>query len=154
MKQIRFSNFNFGPSVLEQVIYKSYEAAACFEYLKIQKVIDLRLIPQGTVDDNLGLDRLAGPKALDPNYCRQSTLRLPDLCLEVLTVHCTELRLFWAKVFHLLILLMHASDKAAVGITFNVFSYDVVWAVYRTHHLSKVEQIRYVLCHRNAGLRD
>ena len=26
-----------------------------------------RLIPQGTVDDHLGTDRLAGPKALDPN---------------------------------------------------------------------------------------
>ena len=28
----------------------------------------LRVIPQGTVDNNLGPDRLAGPKALDPNY--------------------------------------------------------------------------------------
>ena len=34
----------------------------------------IRVIPQGTVDDNLGPDRLAGPKALDPNYCRQPTL--------------------------------------------------------------------------------
>ena len=34
----------------------------------------IKLIPQGTVDDNLGPDRLAGPKALDPNYCRQPTL--------------------------------------------------------------------------------
>ncbi len=31
-------------------------------------------IHQGTVDNNLGPDRLAGPKALDPNYCRQPTL--------------------------------------------------------------------------------
>ncbi len=30
----------------------------------------LRVIPQGTVDNNLGPDRLAGPKALYPNYCR------------------------------------------------------------------------------------
>ena len=30
--------------------------------------------PQGTVDNNLGPDRLAGPKALDPNYCRQPTI--------------------------------------------------------------------------------
>ncbi len=29
---------------------------------------------QGTVDNNLGPDRLAGPKALDPNNCRQPTL--------------------------------------------------------------------------------
>ncbi len=34
----------------------------------------IRLIPQGTVDNNLGPDCLAGPKALDPNYCRQPTL--------------------------------------------------------------------------------
>ncbi len=49
----------------------------------------IRLIPQGTVDNNLlGPDRLAGPKSLDPNYCRQP----------ILTVHGTELRLFGARV--------------------------------------------------------
>ncbi len=58
-----------------------------------------RLILQGTVD-NLGLDHLAGTKALDPNYCRQPTLWLHDLCLEFLTVHSTELSLFRAKAFH------------------------------------------------------
>ncbi len=62
--------------------------------------------PQGTVDNNLGSDRLAGPKALDQNYCRQPTLRLHDLCLEVLNVHGIELSLFWDKAFLLLILLM------------------------------------------------
>ncbi len=34
----------------------------------------IRLIPQGMVDDNLGPDRLAAQKALDPNHCRQPTL--------------------------------------------------------------------------------
>ncbi len=34
----------------------------------------IRVIPQGTVDNNLGQDRLAGPKTLDTNYCRQPTL--------------------------------------------------------------------------------
>ncbi len=34
----------------------------------------IRLIPQGTVDNNLGPDRLVGIKALDPNYCKQPTL--------------------------------------------------------------------------------
>ena len=34
----------------------------------------IQLIPQGTVDNNLGPDRLAGPKVLDPNYCRQPIL--------------------------------------------------------------------------------
>ncbi len=37
----------------------------------------IRVLPQGTVDNNLGPDRLVGPKALDPNYCRQPTLWLP-----------------------------------------------------------------------------
>ena len=56
---------------------------------KLGPTLNLVLIPQGTVDNNPGLDRLAGPKALDPNYCRQ-----PTLCLEVLTVHGTELHCF------------------------------------------------------------
>ena len=34
----------------------------------------IRVIPQETVDNNLGPDRLAGPKALEPNYGRQPTL--------------------------------------------------------------------------------
>ena len=37
----------------------------------------LRVIPQGTVYNNLGPERLAGPKALDPNYFRQPTLARP-----------------------------------------------------------------------------
>ncbi len=61
----------------------------------------LRVIPQGTVDNNLGPDRLAGPKALNPNYYRQPTLWLHDLCLEVLIVHGNELRLFGARAFSL-----------------------------------------------------
>ncbi len=56
-----------------------------------------RLIPQGTVDNNLGPDRLTGPKALDPNYCRQPTLWLHDLCLQFLILHGNELRLFGTK---------------------------------------------------------
>ncbi len=34
----------------------------------------IRLLPQGTVDNNLGPNRLAGPKTLDPNHYRQPTL--------------------------------------------------------------------------------
>ena len=34
----------------------------------------IRVIPQGTVDNNLGPDRSAGPKALETNYYRQPTL--------------------------------------------------------------------------------
>ncbi len=61
------------------------------------------IIP-GTVDNNLGPARLAGPNALDHNHCRQPTLLLHDLCLEVPTVQGTELRLFEAMAFLLLIL--------------------------------------------------
>ncbi len=46
-------------------------------------------------------DRLAGANALKLNYCRQPTLWLHKLFLEVLT-----LCLFWAKTFHILVLLM------------------------------------------------
>ena len=41
---------------------------------------------QWTVDNSLRPDSLAGPKALDPKYCRQPTLCLYDLCLEVLNL--------------------------------------------------------------------
>ncbi len=37
------------------------------------------LKPKGIVDNNLGPDRLAGPKALNQNYCIQPTLRI--LCV-------------------------------------------------------------------------
>ncbi len=33
-----------------------------------------KYIPQGTGDNLLGPDRLAGPKALEINFCRQPTL--------------------------------------------------------------------------------
>ena len=98
----------------------------------------MRLIPQGTVDNNLGPDRLAGPKALEPNYCRQLTLWLHDLCLEVLTVQGTDFRLFGAKAFPLLILFMMHIWHSSIGTTFNVFIYDTGWIA---------EQIRYVFCH-------
>ena len=41
-----------------------------YERLSIYRgyMLDIRVIPQGTVDNNLGPDRLAGTKALDPNY--------------------------------------------------------------------------------------
>ncbi len=40
-------------------------------YIKWQQrksLFPIGVIPQVTVDNNLGQDRLAGPKALDPNY--------------------------------------------------------------------------------------
>ena len=83
--------------------------------VKFKGSTDIRVIPQGTIDNNLGPDRLVGPKALDPNYCRQPTLWLHDLCLEVLTVHGTDLRMFGAKAFLLLIILIlriwHSSSR-------------------------------------------
>ena len=41
--------------------------------LYCQKRPYIRVIPQGTVDNNLRPDRLEGPKALDPNYFRLPT---------------------------------------------------------------------------------
>ncbi len=58
-----------------------------------------RLIPQREVDKKPGSDRLDGPKALDPNRCRQRTLWLYVICQEVLC----------------------PSDKAAEGTTYSVF---------------------------------
>ena len=50
-----------------------------------------------------------------PNHCRHPTLWLHDLCLGVLTVHGTELRIFGVKAFPLLVLLMsciwHCSSR-------------------------------------------
>ncbi len=69
------------------------------------------------VNKNLGLDRLVGQKALDPNYCKQPTIWFHDLFLE-----------------------------AAVGMSFKVFSYDAFWAEHRTHYLPNAEQMRYMLC--------
>ncbi len=57
--------------------------------IKGYRAICILLVTQGTFEINLGPDRLAGPKALNPNHCRQPTLRLHDLCLEVLTVYGT-----------------------------------------------------------------
>ena len=57
----------------------------------------IRIIPQGTIDNNLVPDRLAGQNTLDPNHCRQPTLSLHDLCLEFQTVHGIELCLFWGQ---------------------------------------------------------
>ncbi len=47
----------------------------------LEELLNLTFIPQGTADNNVGPNCSAGPKALDPNHCRQPT----DFCLEVLT---------------------------------------------------------------------
>ena len=51
-----------------------------------------------------------------------------DFCLEVITVDGNELRLFLSQPLLLRIWL------AAVGRTFNVFSYNAIWPKNRTHH--------------------
>ncbi len=50
----------------------------------------IRVIPQVTVDNNLGPDGLASPMALDPNYCRHQPFDCRPL---------SELRLFGAMAF-------------------------------------------------------
>ena len=47
-------------------------------------------IPQGKVDNNLGPERLEGPKALDPNYCIQPTLLLHDLSHTINVLHLSN----------------------------------------------------------------
>ncbi len=54
-------------------------------------MLKIKINTLGTVDNNLG------PRALDQNCCRQPTLVLHDICLEVLTLHGNELGLFGAK---------------------------------------------------------
>ncbi len=104
----------------------------------------IRFMPQGTGYDNLWPDRLVGPKALNPNYCWQPTLWLHDICLEVLTVHGDELHLFGANAstYTILSRLWHSS---CIGITFNVFSYDLVWAENQTLHTHDDERTRFLL---------
>ena len=48
----------------------------------------------GDINNNLDPDSLKGSKALEPNNCRQLTLLLHNLCMEVQTAHGNELRLF------------------------------------------------------------
>ncbi len=54
-------------------------------------------MPQGTVGNNQGPDRLEAPMALEPNHCKQPTLCLQDPYQETLTMHGTELHLFGAN---------------------------------------------------------
>ena len=42
--------------------------------LGIINVLSKPIPPQRMINKNLGPDRLAGPNALDPNFCRQPTL--------------------------------------------------------------------------------
>ncbi len=47
------------------------------------------------------------------------------------------------------------SQIAAVGTTFNVFSYDAAWAKGRTRYLPNAEWMRYMLCkpsYRGGGM--
>ena len=52
---------------------------------------------QGTVNTNLGPERFADPKALDPNRCRQPTLWLHDLCPKDPNCASNKLHLIWFK---------------------------------------------------------
>ena len=90
-----------------------------------------------TVGNNLGPKRQVGQKALYPYYYRQPTLWLYNFCPEVENVYGNEKRLFLAKAFPLLLLLMsriwHNFNFGKY--THNFFSYEAVWAVNRTYPL-------------------
>ncbi len=56
---------------------------------------------------------------IDPNHSRQTSLSLHDLCLEFLTVHGNEMRLFLAKASNY----FRCAPDISAGFThFNVFS--------------------------------
>ena len=93
-------------------------------------------------DNNLGPDRLAGPKALDPSYCRQPTNPLIARTLSG-SPNCAW---YWVAP-------IWGQDIPSTH-TINVFSYDAVWAEHRTHHLPNAEQISYVLCNGRESLSE
>ena len=101
----------------------------------------IRFIPKGTVNNNLG------PSVQQVHLLLQTIIPLiaHDLCLEVLTMLDTEMRLFLGLgIPHSnTIIVAHISDIASVGTTLKVFSYYAVWA----EHQTNAEQIRNVLCH-------
>ena len=77
-------------------------------------ILYIRVIPQGTVDNNLGPDRLASPKAL--------VLRTTN---PLIARPLSESRnCAWYCVMPHTINVSHLT----VGTTLNVFSYDAVWA--------------------------
>ncbi len=63
-------------------------------------------------------------------------------------MHGTEFRLFGAKASPPTHTINVAHNIAAVGKTFNVFSYDAVSAEHRTHHLPSAGRMLYRLRHR------
>ncbi len=83
---------------------------------------------------------------IDPNLSKQPSVSLHGLSLKVLTVHVNVLSLFGAKPFPLIKLLTtRVSDMSAVSTTFNVISYDAVWAKRRIEYLHDEEPMRYML---------
>ncbi len=85
----------------------------------------LPFIPLKKVENNLWPDRLEGQRTLIPNHCRQSTLLLPNLWLEVLTVHSNE----------------------SMSVLDPGISLFILWAENWSQHLSYAERLRYVLRH-------
>ncbi len=81
--------------------------------------IRIRFIPQGmVVNNNVGPYSFSCSECpnIHPNYCRQLTLCLHDICLEVRTVHGNALRLFWAMHPLLIPILIN------IVILFTIFS--------------------------------
>ncbi len=57
------SNLTF----LKLTLKKHFDLLGLIKFQLIFILLDLRVIPKGTVDNNLGQDRLAGPKVQVPN---------------------------------------------------------------------------------------
>ena len=98
---------------------------------------------------NLGPNRLAGPKALDPDQSRKPTLWLHDHFLKVLIVHGIDLRLCGAKTFTLLILLMSHIWRSSSKYNFKRLRH-------RNYHLPVAQLMRYKLClvRRNGVIKN
>ncbi len=100
----------------------------------------IRFLPQGTVDIQLGPDRLAGPNQYIPiNRLIERPFSGSPNCT---SVHGTEL--FDSYAFPQTHTVVHLIQH--VRTTFNVFTYDAVWAEHPTHHLPDTVQMHYVLC--------
>ncbi len=115
-------------------MYRQHRTKTCFEsplekiityiwnlFLKIEiPNLELDSYPDHNKGPTHNVQVLRLIPFLDPNHTNWH-----DLCLEVLTLHYNELRLFVAITLLLLLILLY--DIASVGPSFNIFSYNDIW---------------------------
>ncbi len=110
----------------------------------------IRVIPQGTVDNNYRARPFSRSQAGSRFQILQTTNPLIARPLSG-SLNCAW---YWVTLvlgqgippysyFY-----CRASDIAVVGTTFNVFSYNAVWSENWTHNLPNAGRMSYQLCHR------